>query len=81
MKDKDANALAKVMTECYQSNMGCRNLPVRMIVEVGAKDCDAEFVMLCLKHSPTYVPHGTVIQDQQLVTDEASLKLLESIVQ
>lgn len=80
MNERDAEALAQVMTECYASTLGCKNLPIRMLVEVpkGPDIADAEIVMLCVKHSPTYVPRGTVIQDKALVSDE-NLKLFEEI--
>lgn len=80
MNEKDAAALARVMTECYASERGCKNLPIRMIVEIpkGPDIADAEIVMLCVKHSSTYVPRGRVIQDQALVSDE-NLKIIGEI--
>jgi len=79
MKTEDAEKLAQVITECYASTRGCKKLPVRMLVELPKGDdiADAEFVMLCRDHSATYVPTGTVISDQMLLSDENLKKFNE----
>lgn len=79
MKPDEAEALARVMTECYASTRGCKKLPVRMVVEIPENDpdgADAEIVMICREHSATYIPRGTVIQDKLLISDE-NLKMFE----
>jgi len=73
MKEKDAEAFAQAVTECYASERGCNRMPVRVLVEIPVDkldSTDAEFVLLCADHASTYIPHGKVIQDQILVSDE-----------
>jgi hypothetical protein len=80
MKPDEAELLANEMTQCYASTLGCKKLPVRMIVELpsGPDIADAEFVMLCVVHAATYKPTGKVIADQMLVSDE-NLKVIQDI--
>jgi hypothetical protein len=80
MKPEDAELFANEMTQCYASTLGCKKLPVRMIVElpIGPDIADAEFVMLCVDHAATYKPTGTVISDTMLVSDD-NLKMIQEI--
>ena len=80
MDSHDAELLANEITQCYASTLGCKRLPVRMIVELpaGPDIVDAEMVMLCVDHAATYTPTGKVITDQMLVSNE-NLKTIKEI--
>lgn len=80
MNSREAELLANEITQCYASSLGCKKLPVRMIVEmpVGPDVVDAEMVMLCVDHAATYKPTGKVIADQMLVSDE-NLKIIQEM--
>ena len=80
MKSREAELLAREITQCYASTNGCKKLPVRMIIElpVGPDIVDAEMVMLCVDHAATYKPTGRVISDTMLVSDK-HLKLIQEM--
>ena len=80
MDQREAKLLANEMTQCYASTLGCKKLPVRMIVELpsGPDIVDAEMVMLCVDHAATYKPTDRVISDNMLVSDE-NLKMIQDI--
>ena len=77
MDERIAKLMAKLMTECYASEQGCKRIPVRMLTEVVAGDvADAQIVMLCVDHAAVYKPEGRVIQDQT-ISDEQVKFLVE----